>query len=747
MIFRSASLVFGTTPARLLAALVAVFVVLASWYSFTNPILEAPDEHWHYQVVREIAVNHGLPVVQADAHQPFAHEGLQPPLYYLVGAALIAWMPPAELDRLPAPNPFARIGEPAAGTNDNRNAFVHTADAEFPFRGAALAIHLLRLYSVLLGAGTVIFTYLLARELLGDVTVEASRRLAPTTPFPAHREAMALLAAAFVALLPQFLFISGAISNDNLAVFFSAAALWLVARLLRTGLSLRSGLVLGLLVGGALLSKLSTIALMGLVVLAMAYLALRTREWRAAIQFGIVVVVATVVVAGWWYLRNLQLYGELYPFTPIAALVGSRPTAPGLWQWLVSESEGLRLSTWGVFGWFNILAAPWFYRFFDALALLGAAGLVYAVVRRRLFSFGLALLPIWIVVCAVALWRYSSLIVSTQGRLLFPALPAWAVLWTFGLAALVPARLQRRTAGALAAALFVVAALTPWSFIAPAYAPTILAANQLASNAAPLDWRFGSGDVWAGVALDRATVRPGETLKLTLYQRVGAHAEPGRAVFIHLLNSADVIVAQRDSLINSGTRPLSSGELLASTYQLTIPPTAPLAGTDALRVLGGIYNPATGERYAVSSAAGESAARQVLLTRVGVQPAPAGAWHFDFSRQASLVGVDYAAESVRAGDALALTLHWGDISTNSGYHVFIHALGDNDRIWASADMPLDAARPTAVQIRFDPDTPAGVYPLELGVYLAPDGDRLAVFDSLGQDVGDRIFLGPIRVTR
>ncbi len=151
---------------RLLILLVAIFIALGAYYSFTTPLLESPDEVWHYQFVREVAVNHGLPVINTAIKQTFAHEGLQPPLYYVVGAALIAWMAPHELAQVPAPNPYARIGEPAFATNDNRNAFLHSSDESFPYHGVALAIHLIRLYSVLLAAATVIFTYLLAIESL-----------------------------------------------------------------------------------------------------------------------------------------------------------------------------------------------------------------------------------------------------------------------------------------------------------------------------------------------------------------------------------------------------------------------------------------------------------------------------------------------------------------------------------------------------------------------------------------------------
>ncbi len=94
-----------------LSGIIAAFLALATYYSFTTPLFESPDEVWHYAYIREIATRRGFPVMQAGIAQPWAQEGTQAPLYYLLGAPLIAWIDPADLETLPASNPFARIGE------------------------------------------------------------------------------------------------------------------------------------------------------------------------------------------------------------------------------------------------------------------------------------------------------------------------------------------------------------------------------------------------------------------------------------------------------------------------------------------------------------------------------------------------------------------------------------------------------------------------------------------------------------
>jgi hypothetical protein len=75
--------------------------------------------------------------------------------------------------------------------------------AAWPWRGTVLAVRLIRLLSVLLGAGTVYFTYRLALELMPEQT------------------GLALAAAGFAAFTPMFLFISASVNNDN-PPFYSA---------------------------------------------------------------------------------------------------------------------------------------------------------------------------------------------------------------------------------------------------------------------------------------------------------------------------------------------------------------------------------------------------------------------------------------------------------------------------------------------------------------------------------------------
>ena len=722
----------------ILLGIVAAFVVLSAYYSFTTPLFESPDEVWHYAYIREITTRRSFPVMQAGAAQPWAQEGTQAPLYYLLGAPLIAWINPGELETLPTSNPFARIGEPQAATSDNRNAFLHTPDKVFPWRGTALATHLLRLYSVALGALTVALTFALAREI-----------------FPESRS-LARLAATFVAFLPQFLFIGSSINNDNLATTLATVMVWQLARTLRRGVTTKRALILGALAGGALLTKFNLVTLVPLALLVMFIAAAPKRAWHAAFVGASAFVIVVALIAGWWYARSFSLYGDPSGLSLIINMIGERPVPISIARWFLAENEGLRLSTWGVFGWMNVLATPEFYWFFDLLALAGIAGMIAVALSLRGAVFATKqspnpiwrqlhlravqvllrsarndtlLLALWCAITFAALVYYNLALPAAQGRLLFPALAAWAVLWARGITALVPARFQTGTLVPLGAAQFVVAALTPALFIAPAYAPTRINANVIPADATRVEVRYANGTEILAAHVNRAETQPGDALDITIYTRVpDSHAARG-ALFVHLVNSTDVIVAQRDSAIASGNwSALAYPAMVADSLRVPIPVTAP--APDNWRVEIGLYDLTTHKRL------GDAITLARLPAHTHSNP-----WQFDFDGRTTLLRAEIVPSAISRSDTLRIVLHWSTAPSN--YRVFVHALGDADRIWASSDTAL--AREMELILRFAPDTPPGVYPLELGVYPV-NGDRVPVFDARSQLIGDRLFLGPIRVT-
>ena len=128
----------------------------------------------------------------------------------------------------------------------------------------------------------------------------------------------------------------------------------------------------GVVLGLALLTKLSALALVGLAGLVIVLLAWYRRSWRLAVRLALAVGAAALAVAGWWYVRNLILYGEPTGLTAMWEVVGRRKDfGTELW----SEFRGLRYSFWGLFGWFSITMPDWVYRVLDGFSILAVVGL------------------------------------------------------------------------------------------------------------------------------------------------------------------------------------------------------------------------------------------------------------------------------------------------------------------------------------------------------------------------------------
>lgn len=689
---------------RALATIVTMYLALATWYSFVTPVFEAPDEVWHYAVVREIALHRQLPVSTANPAEPWAQEGLQSPLYYLLGAPLIAWLPGDALWHEPPRNPFARVGVPRFDSPDNNNVFLHSTDHAFSFDDVSFAVHLLRLFSVVVGAFTIVFTFLLTAEIFTDALI-------------------ALLAAAFVAFLPQFLFISGAINNDNLAATTSAASLWFLARLHRTGYTTLRTIVLGIFVGAAMLSKVNTLVLVPLVLLTL--FKLYFRDWRAGVRHAIIFLATVTLVSGWWFARNMHHYGDPFAIAPILAIVGENAVPLDFWRWLSSQSEGVRLSTWGVFGWMNILAAPLFYFFYDALVAVGWISFAVSAARARKISWHVLILILWCGATFLALYRWASLTPASQGRLYFPALPAWVALWAKGIALLAPIR-KSFIVGLLAGVLASIAVLVPVFVIAPAFTPQIIRTENLPAQ--PVAY-FEDGVELLAVVKNRDTVTAGESLDISLDYRWHDSPVPPTVGFVHLVNSSDVIVAQRDSFIGSGNwASLKPGQIVRDTLHLSIPVTA--RAPEELRVQIGRYDFATGKRLHAD-----------VITLGAVRLLPAQNWNFDFAGRAILLGAAFDPPVVTPGARVRVTLRW-QIQATEKLNVFVHVLGNDNQIWASVDQPL--ASTMQIDLTLAPNTPAGIFPFELGIYPTT-GERLPVFDARGQLVDDRLFFGALRI--
>ena len=235
--------------------LLALYLLLASLFSIVTPPFEAPDEIWHFAFVQHLVTQRTLPVTEPKTHALWRQQGTQAPAYYAAAALLTVLIDQSDFPELFArANPHRAVGRP--DTAINRNYLIHHQQTErFPWSRSILALHVARLFSVFLGAVTVYAVYRTLHLLLPPQG--------------------ALLGAAFAAFLPQFVFISASVSNDNAVNAAAALVLWqLTEMMVEGGRPQRSRLLkLGAALGLALLSKLSGLGLVGVSTIAILWLA------------------------------------------------------------------------------------------------------------------------------------------------------------------------------------------------------------------------------------------------------------------------------------------------------------------------------------------------------------------------------------------------------------------------------------------------------------------------------------------
>jgi uncharacterized membrane protein len=398
----------------LLTITIVLYVGIGTSYAVLTPVWQVPDEPAHYNYVRSLAEGRGFPVLEkGDYDQTYLkqltsegfpaelsvealeYEDHQPPLYYLLAT------------------PIYLLSD-----------------------GAAVA---LRLFSVLLGAGLLMIAFGVVRTI-----------------FPTRPE-LALMAATFVAFIPQHLAMTAGVNNDVLAEMAVGGTLWALVGYVRDGRENSSELGVrrdrlwhvGLLLGAALLTKTTAYVVVGVAMGAVVIRGYREkREWPwMAGQLARMLVPALLLSAP-WFIRNGLTYGWHDPLGLARhdAVVQGQPRT---YEWLadlgwIGLIKRLIFTTfqsfWGQFGW---MAVPLPRRFYQGLVVLSgvlmASFLAWLIDRRHAYVTGplvshpISLLALSALLTFLAYGWYNLSYVQHQGRYLYPALIPLATAAALGL--------------------------------------------------------------------------------------------------------------------------------------------------------------------------------------------------------------------------------------------------------------------------------------------------------------------------
>ncbi len=405
-----------------LIILVVAYTTIGALYAALTPKWQVPDEPAHYNYIRSLAQGRGFPVLEVGDYdqaylerltsegfppelsvETLQYEDHQPPLYYLLATPIYLMVD-----------------------------------------GALLP---LRLLSVAFGAGLLIVAFGAVRTI-----------------FP-KRPNLGLMAAAFIAFIPQHVAMTAGVNNDALAELVVGGMLW--ALLVYLDGSKARPWPIGLLMGIAFLTKTTAYVAAGVAVGAV------VMRWRReaktlgwAVEQLAWMVAPALFLAAPWFVRNGLIYGWGDPLGLARhnAVVEGQPRA---WEWLATYGWGglfRRMarttfqSFWGQFGWMAVPLPPRIYQILLLASALLAAGFIAWLIRERrsqsTSSLSLSrclLLALSAALTFTAFAWYNLTFVQHQGRYLFPALIPLATAAALGLE--TPAKMAPRH-------------LRPWALLA-----------------------------------------------------------------------------------------------------------------------------------------------------------------------------------------------------------------------------------------------------------------------------------------
>lgn len=720
----------GASPALIL--ILVCYLLITVGYSVFNPLFEAPDEHWHFFTAEHIASTRSLPVVAEPPDEWMGQEAAQPPLYYLLGALILAPVDTEGAREQVWLNPFAWIGNAAALTNVNR--FVHTTLEAWPWQGYALGAHLLRGMSALFGLGTLLCTF-------------ASGRLL----WPSNQHS-ALLATALVAFLPQFGFVHGAISNDALITFLCSAALWQLLRLWQTHVTRRRLLLLGVTVGLAVLSKNAGVLLLLFAAGALLVLAIRDKRPQILGETLLFVILPVLLLGGWLWWRNWMLYGDFTASNQFVQLAGG--DRDYTLSQVLGESDGLWLSFIAVFGWFNVRAPNWLYLIWSGgviLALVGLFMAAYQGVRNRRSEEGLSirqfisstnwfppvLLGVWLLLVYAGLVMFMLRTEAAQGRLLFPAILPVALGMAYGLG-------RFRWRGAYPAVTSLAFATTAYCLVfvvEPVYSrpPQV---NTVPTGTDTIAQDMGQGLTLLAAKVETTTAEPGDPVTFTLFwQAESVPAEPPEFV-LEIFGRDLALIGNSHSYHGRGLYPANlwpQGKIVADRFAVRVSEeaVAPALAWAQARLVGQLPTAVAGDVKVIPydwptssdkalASLGESI-DLVAVTTTWADARPGDTITIDVTwRVASAPGADFTT-LIHLGESGKPPLATGDAPPLQGDYP--------TRAWAAGEVIEDE-----YTIRLPPDLPSGRYPLWIGMYDA-SGNRLPLSVNDIRQAGDVHAIG------
>ena len=403
-----------------------VYCVLTTLYAVLTPPWETPDEPAHYRYVVQLADRWRPPsdplVRQTDrfcrdrAYVVSNYEWYHPFLGYLPGAiaySIVSLAAPESLPgRVPPFNP-SFCSDPFT----HPSLFELEATSPLDIWHDNWGLLILRILSSLWGL-IVIYAVHRTGKYLGMKGFET-------------------VAAAWVAFLPQFVFISASVRNDTAGNAIAALLFLLSTQMqVRPQRCKRTTLTMGLLLAAGMLTKLTLAYLIPVVLLVVMVPPVGSPCSRSWLRSAVRVLSPTLIAVSLYYL-GFQEARMALSHTRMQMGVRSEALTLSYWRPFLPMLTDLFFAR---FGWANVIVPSCWIKVASGVWIAGSVLSLLQILRLSVekqkpnTTRTVLLLALGLFFSLLGVIRYNLSQFQPQGRFLFPALVPWALVGTWGLA-------------------------------------------------------------------------------------------------------------------------------------------------------------------------------------------------------------------------------------------------------------------------------------------------------------------------
>jgi len=407
--------------------IVVYFIIFSLCFTFLSPPFEAPDENKHLSYVNYISFYKSLPDQYEGINNPekYVPQGHQPPLYYvlLTGINFVANSgKPIKFSEIPNPEHYRN-----GGSKSHVPVYLHSISSPFESGQDKFMFYLFRVLSVLMGAATVFYIFLISGQIFG-------------------KKYVSLLPPLFAASLPQFAFVSSVINNDSLAILISTILFYYFIKISNSKEKIINYIVFGILAGVGIITKKTTAFVPVGALIALIISLITKKATVQTVKNSFVSFLLLILFGAFFFIRNILVYNEIFgtnmeistmPFYYQPKNIFSYE----FWNYFfITFLPKLTISFIAAFGWMNVGFVPenltpekinaevFIYAGYLIIFLLTLFFIVRYSLISKLKDHKQNYLLLFFLLCFFSVTYFNTFFTQYQGRYMLPAISMISIL-------------------------------------------------------------------------------------------------------------------------------------------------------------------------------------------------------------------------------------------------------------------------------------------------------------------------------